>query len=383
MNCPSDGTLRTFVDGEVAGGEMDAAGQHVASCEACRLRLQSLRESARRIEAKLNTTEPDIQAIDPALAYSRYRETQEGRTSSAGRLNWFIPQWIRPVIGGVAVALALVLVLSFSSSRTWAQKILEMLRVQKIAVVPVDLSAVSAQGGNGHEESISQFLSDNVVVTMKPGTPVAASGIAEAGQMAGFNVRGLDSLGAPVKVGVSGEGAFQITLNRDRIEAVLDQVGRSDVQIPDSVDGALVAVHVPKMVQMSYGQCDSKTAGAATSQSCIHFTQVPTPTISVPSGLNLSVLAEAGLQVTGMSATEAHSFAQTVDWSSTLVIPVPMGKSSYRSVTVDGVNGTLIETPHGNSLERFELIWLKNGIVYSIDGRGTPDQAVAAASLMG
>ncbi len=26
MNCPSDGTLRTFVDGEVAGGEMEAVG---------------------------------------------------------------------------------------------------------------------------------------------------------------------------------------------------------------------------------------------------------------------------------------------------------------------------------------------------------------------
>ncbi len=359
------------------------SARHVASCEGCRARLQSLRESARRVQAKLNAAAAEAAPIDPAAAYYRYRETQGERTSSAGRLNWFVPKWVRPALGGVALAMAVVLMLSFSSGRTWAQKILDMLRVQKIAVVPVDLSAVSAQGGNGREQLISQFISDNVVVTMKPGPPVTTSSIGEAAQMAGFNVRGLDSLGAPEKVGVSGEGAFQMTLNRDRIQAVLDQVGRSDVQIPDSVDGALVAVHVPKLVQMSYGQCEAKTPAPATSQGCIHFTQVPSPTISVPPGLNLGVLAEAGLQVTGMSAAEAHSFAQTVDWSSTLVIPVPMGKSSYRTVPVDGVNGTLIESPRGNSIERFELIWVKNGIIYSIDGKGTPDQVLAAASSLG
>ena len=294
--------------------------------------------------------------------------------------------WTRRLAGGFAVAAALMVVLSFSPGRTWAQKILEMLRVQKVAVVPVDLSAITTQNAGGHEHLLAQFISDNVIVTMKPGPPNPAMDAATAGQMAGFTVRGLDQLGAAHELLVKNESAFQITLNRDRMQAVLDQVGRSDIQIPDTIDGSLIAVHVPKSVHLRYGSCEPKGSASPSNspnEACIDFMQVPSPTISVPPGLNIAVLAEAGLQLAGMSAAEAHAFAQTVDWSSTLVIPVPQTGASYRTVSVDGVNGTLIESaPRGNFVGRYELIWVKSGIVYSLAGKGTPDRALAAAESL-
>ena len=114
------------------------------------------------------------------------------------------------------------------------------------------------------------------------------------------------------------------------------------------------------------------------------FVQVPSPTVSIPPTLNIAAIAEAGLQLAGLSAAEAHSFTQTVDWSSTLVIPVPQNGSSYRSVPVDGANGTLIElAPKGNFSGHYSLIWVKNGIIYSLEGRGTSAQALAAAASLG
>src|SRR2546427_5170947 len=47
------------------------------------------------------------------------------------------------------------------------------------------------------------------------------------------------------------------------------------------------------------------------------------PTVSVPPDLNMSDIAEAALELAGMSPAEARSFCQTVDWSSTLVVPIP------------------------------------------------------------
>ncbi|MBV9308629.1 MAG: hypothetical protein JOZ45_20955, partial [Acidobacteriaceae bacterium] len=94
--------------------------------------------------------------------------------------------------------------------------------------------------------------------------------------------------------------------------------------------------------------------------------------------LDITALAEAGLQVAGMSAADAHNFCQTVDWSSTLVIPIPQNGSAYRTVPVDGVNGTLITAePHGNFIGRYALIWIKNGIIYSLSGKGQPDKALS------
>ena len=107
--------------------------------------------------------------------------------------------------------------------------------------------------------------------------------------------------------------------------------------------------------------------------------QAPTPTVSVPPSLNIAQVAEAALEIAGMSPAEAHSFCQTVDWSSTLVVPVPANVSSYQKVSVDGVTGTLISMPSHN---RYGLLWVKNGIIYSLNGHGDPNQALnLAASL--
>jgi hypothetical protein len=259
-------------------------------------------------------------------------------------------------------------------------------------VVPVDLSAVtSPAGNNGRENLIAQLISDNVVVTMKPGKPALASSTEAASEMAGFKVRTLDGLGPQQQISVSDEGAFHMTLDRDRIQAVLDQAGRSDIQIPASVDGSTVAVHIPKLVNLRYGNCPL-TAGPpqtgtfnpnGTGQNCVNFVQVPSPIVSVPPGLDIKALAEAGLQVTGMSAAAAQAFCETVDWSSTLVIPVPQNGGSYRTIPVDGVNGTLVEVPpHDNFIGRYALIWVKNGMVYSLGGKGTSDRALSAATSL-
>ena len=78
------------------------------------------------------------------------------------------------------------------------------------------------------------------------------------------------------------------------------------------------------------------------SDNCTYLVQAPSPTVSVPPDLNMAEIAEAALELAGMSSGDAHAFCQTVDWSSTMVVPIPRNTSSYQTVTVDGVEGTLI-----------------------------------------
>jgi hypothetical protein len=117
------------------------------------------------------------------------------------------------------------------------------------------------------------------------------------------------------------------------------------------------------------------------SANCTYLVQAPSPTVSVPRELNMSEIAEAALQLAGMSPAEAHSFCQTVDWSSTLVVPVPRNSSSYENVSVDGVEGTLITETFSQG-NRYSLLWIKNGIIHSLTGLGSSSDALnLAASL--
>ncbi len=396
MSCLRDDLLRTRIDEELGAAESEDVDRHLRSCPDCHARWTKLTAQNRQVRASLDQLAPEqeVAAIDPAFAYSRFRQEYGDPLQRSPEWLNRIADWRRPLWSGLAIACAILLLLSFAPGRSWAQKMLAMLRVQKVAVVPVDVSALTA-GKRTHlrENLIAQFISDNVVVTLDPGKPTAAPDSDAAGAMAGFKVRTLDQLGSVQQILVSGEGAFHMTLDRDRIQAVLDQAGHSDIQIPAAVDGSTVAVHVPKLVRSVYGDCPEKVAHPPTGESgspadlptgnCINFVQVPSPIISVPPSLNLSALAEAGLQVAGMSAAEAQAFCRTVDWSSTLVIPIPERDSSYRTVTIDGVNGTLIEAaPHDNFAGLYTLIWVKNGIIYSLGGNGTPSRALAAVQSL-
>ena len=80
-----------------------------------------------------------------------------------------------------------------------------------------------------------------------------------------------------------------------------------------------------------------------------------------------------------MSAADAHQYSQSVDWTSTLVIPFPRNAGTYQQVSVDGVTGTLISREGRGSGGQYSLIWVKNGILYGLTGNGTSAQALTLA----
>ena len=409
MTCIDDGILRAHLDGELADGELEEVNQHLASCGDCRARLEKLSTDAALSGDLLEALAPakDDGGISAAMAYARFSSQfgpEERRATWMDRL--FSPRW-RPAWGLAAVAVLIVTLVGVTPLRSWAQKVLAMLRVQKIAVVKIDPSAL--MGGDGPDARpyrlLNQFVSDNVVVTMDPGKPDVVPNLSEAARLVGYPVETIGSLGAPQHIEIHGEAAFQMTINRDRIETLLDEVGRSDIRVPESANGALIAVHIPKIAILRYGDCPMRPAYTSSNtqseaeelakrkmeymknmenmkyNNCVHFVQAASPTISVPPNLKMAEIAEAALELGGMTPAEAHSFCQTVDWSSTMVVAVPRNTSSYETVTVDGVEGTLITETHRQGTQ-YSLLWIKNGVIHSLSGFGSPSDALnLAASL--
>jgi putative zinc finger protein len=409
MNCTNidDGILRAHLDDELSGTERAELSQHLASCADCRARVEKLSAERAQTGDLLTALAPagDVTAINPAVAYSQFRS--QFRTSDEREASWisrlFAPRW-RPAWGLAAGVVVVAVLVGVSPVRTWAQRVLAMLRVQKIQVVTIDPTTLMS--GNEPDSRpyklVNQFIADNVVVTMDPGKPNLVPNLAKAAQLAGYPVRSIGSLGAPQSIEVNGETAFQMTVNRDRIEMLLDEVGRSDIRIPESANGALIAVHIPTTVISMYGDCparhghtisDTQSRAEALAErkmermasmnntNCTYLIQAPSPTVSVPPELKMAEIAEAALQLAGMSPSEAHSFCQTVDWSSTMVVPIPSNTSSYETVSVDGVEGTLItETlSQGN---RYSLLWIKNGVIHSLAGHGNSSDALTLAASL-
>ena len=395
MTCLTDGILRAKLDGELSEAESLEAQNHLTACADCRRRAEAMAVEAERVRAALSALDPPLSEApsEARTAFARFRaEHAEPRAQAPSFVGRLFARPLRPVWGAAAALAAVALFLSFAPARGWGQKILAMLRVQKIAVVTIDPELLSGRDSGESGKMIGKLLSDNLVVTLDPGKPQPVSSAEEASQLAGFRVRALTGLSDQPQLSVEGEGAFHMTLNRDRLQAILDEAGRPDIQLPEALDGATIAVHVPKAAFVRYGNCAEPKRGEAApdsapkgpeAQGCTFLAEVPSPTVSVPPDLNIAQVAEAGLQLAGMSADAAHAFCQTVDWTSTLVIPIPRDATSYQTVEVDGVQGTLINRPQrGRRPAGYNLLWVKNGVIHSLVGRGDSSTAVALADSL-
>jgi len=269
------------------------------------------------------------------------------------------------------------------------------LRMQKVQAVNVDLSSFTDPNANpALHQMVAQMISDKVVVTVNE-QDQPASDASAATQLAGFPVKLLGSRRDPPKMVVSGAHAINLTVDRSRLQAIFTEAGHPDLVVPQSLEGAAVAVQIPRAVQVQYGACPTPTTAtnaiasnvtgppAASTQfsDCVRLRQGPSPVVNVPQGLDIEHLAEIGLEVAGMNSTQSHDFLQTVDWKSTLSMTVPRFLRSYQAVKVNGAQGTLL-TLAGRRGPGYTLIWVKNGIAYSLVGFGDSSQAVDLASSL-
>ena len=83
-----------------------------------------------------------------------------------------------------------------------------------------------------------------------------------------------------------------------------------------------------------------------------------------------------------MSQAEAAHFSQQVDWTTTLVVPIPRYNATYADVIVDGVKGTHVQQSLKDHLPQYLLLWIKDGIVYALTGPGNSSTSLTIADSL-
>lgn len=306
-------------------------------------------------------------------------------------LSFIASSRFRTALAACGAVVVLALAFAFTPLSVWASDFLRLFRVQQVAALPVDTTGLSLFGyDTALARQISQLMADSVTVTRKPAKPVLVASAAAASQQAGFAVRLPASRTDAPAITVQSGLAFQFVANRGRAQKLLDEAGFSRLVLPASLDGAVIKVDVPDAVAVAYGDCppldaaDTQTAGSPGRRmnACILMVEMPSPTMSAPDDLPVDQLVEMGLQLTGMTPEQARAYRQTVDWTSTLVLPIPRNGASYTKVAVDGTSGYLIQRPLDDA-PQYSLIWVRGGIIHAIAGYGNgAESAVAMANSL-
>src|SRR5215208_662096 len=379
----NDGQLRAMLDGELAPDQL----QHLEACQECQSRQKLLEAQIDPIAERLSFLSSPIQdsSLSPSSAWKKFNHEKLSQKETSMFRKLFTSPLIRY---GASAALVIALILAFPATRALAGELLNLFRVQHVTVVPVDFTGMEQLDG-AVGNNISQLISDSVTMQKEPSDPVNVANTEEATQLVGFNVRAPEGQ-TPSRISVMSGAAFTFTIDRAKAQALLDEAGRNDLVLPDDVDGADVSVNIPSSVSIAFGTCPEPSSDGEVKREmeregegngspgrmyadCVIFAQIPSPEVSAPASLDITKLAQIGLEFTGMTPEEAAEFTSTVDWTSTLVVPIPKNAASYQQVTVDGVTGTLIERPSDDA-PQFALFWVKDGIIYTIGGLGSNSQ---------
>lgn len=402
----SEGEIRAYLDKELDTARHEQVKIHLESCANCQALAAQLSTRAQNVSAQLAALEPETSqeaqwmaardrlkarashedASKPNQVWpTKWAEPGDSRSGSQKEIEnmWqkLFTRKTRPVWALLVLIILMAGSMAFSPVRAIANSFLGLFRIQHISVVQVSPDALPSNLGRS-----SQFeaLLSKDVKHETFGEVQTVSSAQEASQLIGMPVRlPSDLQGQPV-LQVQPASKVTFTINSERIQAILNEIGRSDIQLPPGINGAQVTIDIPAGLSATYGDCKPVHSGDPDNpqpmggRNCTTYIQIASPTISAPPGLDVEKIGEAYLQVLGMSSEEASHFAKNIDWTTTFVVPLPSSGMNYQDVNIDGVTGTIVQNSGSSSYQSYDMVWIKDGVIFALHGQGA-DATMAKA----
>ena len=309
---------------------------------------------------------------DPDRAFARrLRETLRANEDPRPA-----PAW-RPLVAAAASLAVVVALFAVPSVRAWGQSVLDMFRVRNFVAVPFNAERIDKL--RSLKTDNAAFIFDRHEVVQDPGNPVVQPSLGAASSVAGFTVATPSYLPTGLSadtIMVSGEGRVRLGVNSARLREMLAALDLRDVEVPAGLDGQTIEAHMYPVVGQRF----------KSERRHLKLIQSRSPEVGLPAGVDLQRLGELGLRVLGLDPSEARRIAATVDWRSTLLVPVPTNATAFRSVTIRGNPGLLITTTRkddqGRQREGSVVMWTEGDRVFALEGNiGQSDIVQVAESV--
>lgn len=277
-----------------------------------------------------------------------------------------------------------------ASGRGESAAFLAKLRMARPAGVSVSIPAFAGPTGTRRlADAVAAMVADSVhIVHQARDTTVTTA--AAAAQAAGFAPH-LPAARHDVPI-VRLETARTVGMNVDlaQLRTMLTEAGRPPGGFPASLQGRPLTIETPAAVRAQYGHCPAELSTSLQSQlagppppttantDCVILTERPAATARVPAGLDVGELVELALEVAGMSPRQAAEFQRSFNWPVALALSIPRFMRSSDTLRVNGVPALLVNLG-GRRGPTYEMIWARDGIVYTLEGYGTTADALSTA----
>ena len=264
-------------------------------------------------------------------------------------------------IAAAMVALLLIASFAFPGVRAFASDLLGLFRVQKFAPISVSPQQIALL----EQLSDQGLYPGDLVMDGEHAPAYEVESLEAAAAEVGHSVRSVKELGQPDSVRIFPGNSGHLIVNLESARAIMEAVDADPTLLPDSLDGAQVDVTV-------YDQVEQRWADNT------FLLQMAVPLVNYPADVDTVALGQALLQVLGIPESEARNLAESIDWTTTLIVPLPESAFSFNEVTVDGATGVSL-----SSLQEGDgsaIVWQKEGILYMLTGNRSANELINLAN---
>nr|MBN1229109.1 zf-HC2 domain-containing protein [Anaerolineae bacterium] len=349
---PDEGALMRYVDAEMGADEYRMVEQHVAHCAACRDTLQRLVSASLQAGNALEKLSPGpLERPDKRRALTALTESvTTGEQTMLEKIK--NNRRTQRILIGAAAFVIVVGLFALPPVRALASDFLGLFRVQTFAFVGVDTDRLIAIfEALGEQDNL--FMGEEIILE-EPGEPVPVASVEDAAAQVGFTPRLPEDYGLPTEVYVTGSTHVQYILDVETLRAVMSILEIDPAALPENIDGQVFEFTIEDGILMFFDDNNDRN------EHDFSILQIPSPSASYPEDTDITALGEVLLRVFGMSEREAARLAQQIDWTSTVVLPVPIEIATVREARIHGQTGLLLETLEGSSSA---LVWEEDGIV--------------------
>ena len=375
--CYDAGSWQAFLEGEVSDAGKAEMEEHLQFCETCRETLQREMENLAFTNTRLSAYlySPQRSDVDTGSAWDRFEDSsiKQNETSARKGVLKMLSRY-RVAATAAAVLLALAASLSFAPVRSAASELLTIFRVEKVKTVnisPSDMAGIE----KAIREGTGQIDIKNFGQMEFNGSQASGRASLEEARAAvdfQLNLPAVlpGNFSAPEIYKNSG-GTLNFTLDTVNANQVLKTFG-SEKLLPAELNGKTFTVQIPAQITANYKGPDNNRIFIGLGRS---------PELVAP-GSDVLQIRDALLALPFLPDSLRSQLASINDWQHTFIVPNIGGSS--QEVDVAGVQGVFIKTPQGeaNGSEISSLVWQKAGVVYTVSGNLTVEQALTIANSM-
>ena len=106
--------------------------------------------------------------------------------------------------------------------------------------------------------------------------------------------------------------------------------------------------------------------------------QSPSPLVKYPEDVNVTALGQALLEVLGMEPEPARRLAESIEWTNTVLLPIPESFASFNEVQIGDSSGLALTSLDGQNAA---VLWESDGMVFVLSGLDAEELAGIANTI--